>query len=112
MLETAALFGDGMVIQRDRLVWIWGTAGAGASVRAVMQNRTAECTADGNGLWRLCCGPFRASASEEMILSSGGETLRIRDVAVGEVWLAGGQSNLPWTAIRSNQSILKEISPE
>ena len=107
MLETAALFGDGMVIQRDKPVWIWGTAGAGASVRAVMQNRTAECTADGNGLWRLRCGPFRASASEEMILSSGGETLRIRDVAVGEVWLAGGQSNMEF-AMRFDRGLEAE----
>ena len=73
MLETALLFRNGMVIQRDKPVTVWGTAAPGAAVRVAMQNRTAECTADADGRWKAVCGPFCASFSEEMILSSGGE---------------------------------------
>ena len=107
MLETAALFRDGAVIQRDRPVFIWGTAGAGSTVRVAMQNRSADCIADANGRWRICCGPFRASESEEMVLSSAGEEVRIRDVAVGEVWLAGGQSNMEF-AMRFDRGLAEE----
>ena len=69
MLETALLFRNGMVIQRDKPVTVWGTAAPGAAVRVAMQNRTAECTADADGRWKAVCGPFHASFSEEMILS-------------------------------------------
>ena len=94
MLQAAILFRDGMVIQRDKPIKVWGTARPGALVRVSMQNRTAECTADPDGCWLVTCGPFCASFSEEMVLSSEEEELRIRDAAVGEVWLAGGQSNM------------------
>ena len=107
MLETALLFRNGMVIQRDKPVTVWGTAAPGAAVRVAMQNRTAECTADADGRWKAVCGPFCASFSEEMILSSGGEEKRIRDVAVGEVWLAGGQSNMEF-AMRFDRGLEKE----
>ena len=107
MLQVSILFRDGMVLQRDKPVTVWGTAAPDASVRVTMQNLTAECKADAGGRWKAVCGPFHTSFMEEMVISSEGEEERFRDVAVGEVWFAGGQSNMEF-AMRFAQDLEKE----
>ena len=88
------MFQDGMVLQRDKRISIWGTADPGADVRVVMQDMEENTSAGRDGKWAVCCGPFRTSFKEDMFISSGTECIWIHDVAVGEVWLAGGQSNM------------------
>lgn len=94
MLQTALLFQDHMVIQRGKRVAIWGTADAGASVTLSIQGRMFDTAANEDGKWEIFCGPFDMSFSEEMIIVSGEECLVLQDVQNGEVWLAGGQSNM------------------
>lgn len=94
MLQTALLFQDHMVLQREKVIAVWGTADAGAEVTVTMQGGTATATADADGRWQAKCGPFAASFAEKMVIASGDERLVFHDVQVGEVWLAGGQSNM------------------
>lgn len=93
-LKPAILFQDHMVLQRDKEVPIWGTAAPGAAVTVRMQGQEAQTRADENGGWLLRIGPLRLSYGEELEICAGKERIVIRDVAVGEVWLAGGQSNM------------------
>lgn len=88
------LFQDHMVLQREKKVPFWGTAAPGAEITVSLQGQTAGTRADENGDWFLRAGPFRASAGEELTISDGAGCAVVRDVAVGEVWLAGGQSNM------------------
>ena len=94
MLQTALLFQDHMILQRDKEVSVWGSADAGVQVTVTMQGKTSNATADADGSWRVVCGPYQTSFSEEMTIASDEEKLVFRDVQVGEVWLAGGQSNM------------------
>lgn len=94
MLKAAMLFQDGMVIQRDQAVAVWGTAEPRALVNVTIQGATAQCRSNAKGEWQVKCGPFHTSLEEEMLISSGDGAIRIREVAIGEVWLAGGQSNM------------------
>ena len=94
MLRPARMFQDGMVLQRDKPVAVWGRADPGAQVCVSMQGKTARCRADGHGAWKAVCGPFRAALGETLRIASEGEEQTLRDVAVGDVWLAGGQSNM------------------
>ena len=94
MLKPAILFKDHMVLQRDKKIPIWGTATPGAAVTVSMQGQTTETKADNSGAWFLRIGPFMVSYSDEMTITSGDECIALHDVAVGEVWLAGGQSNM------------------
>lgn len=94
MLRPAILFKDHMVLQRDKGVPVWGEAAPEAVVTVSVQGQTAQTHSDKNGDWFLRIGPLQASFSEELEISSGVEHLVIHDVAVGEVWLAGGQSNM------------------
>lgn len=94
MLKPAILFKDHVVLQRDKEVPIWGTAAPGTVVTVSVQGQTAQTRSDKNGAWFLRAGPFRTSPGEEMTISSETECVVLHDVAVGEVWLAGGQSNM------------------
>lgn len=94
MLKTAVIFNDGMVIQRDKAIAVWGTSAPDSQVSITMQGKTAKTISDENGEWLVQCGPFHTSFQEELVVQSGNEEIRIKDVAVGEVWLAGGQSNM------------------
>lgn len=94
MLKTALLFGDGAVLQRDKRIPIWGNAAPHAPVSVSIQGQTVQTAANEKGEWLAYCGPLRTSRAEELCICSGNERLLFREVAVGEVWLAGGQSNM------------------
>lgn len=94
MLKAALLFGSNMVLQRDKLVPVWGTASPGAQIQIHMQGQTVLTQASEDGSWRVNCGPFALSFEEQMEICSNDETLRFSHVQVGDVYLAGGQSNM------------------
>ena len=93
-LRPALMFQDGMILQRNRQIPVWGTAAPCASVTLAMQGKSFDSFADAKGNWMILCGPFDVSVSEEVVLSSGDEMITLSDVMVGDVYLAGGQSNM------------------
>lgn len=82
-----------MVLQRDRPIPVWGTAAAGEAVSVELDGQKGATKADKNGNWRLELAPMVASSGLTLRVQ-GHNTLTISDVAVGEVWLASGQSNM------------------
>ena len=94
MLKPAELFQSGMVLQREKPLTVWGTADAGAVVNVSVQGRTGSARAGDDGTWRAAVAPLHASECETMQISDGTQTVTLTDVAVGEVWIAGGQSNM------------------
>ena len=99
MLRPASLFTDGAVLCRDREIRIFGEADSGAEVSAVLLDRggnmlaEAACRSrDGRFLLSLC--PQEAQTGCRLVLSSGEERAAAEDLAIGDVYLAGGQSNM------------------
>ena len=93
----ASVFGDHMVLQRDRDLKLWGTADPRESVTIVFGTQIVSTTADVLGRWEVVLGPLAASSQPRQLLAHGKEnTTRISDVVVGEVWLCSGQSNMGW----------------
>lgn len=88
-----SLFSDHAVLQRGAPVPVWGTAAPGESVTVEFRGGTARTTADAEGKWIVRIDPGAAGGPFEMVLS-GSNTVRLRDVLVGEVWLCSGQSNM------------------
>ena len=88
---------DGMVLQQQTSALVWGHCSPGAkiSVKASWDNKTVRATADSSGTWRARLQTPEASYTPWTIEVKGeGERMLIRDVLVGEVWLASGQSNM------------------
>ena len=94
MLQTAEIFQNGMVLQRGKKIIVWGTNTPGTAVTAEIQGHRGECVTDGGGNWKLEIPALKASESEVLKVESGGESVTYTEVAVGEVWVAGGQSNM------------------
>ena len=94
----APLFRDGAVLQRDKPVPVWGRAEAGTKVSVAFAGQTQSTTADTRGRWQVKLDPMKASAVGRSlkIATNGLSVLEIKDVMVGEVWLASGQSNMQW----------------
>lgn len=92
-LSLAPIFGDGMVLQRDRPIPIWGRGPVGDTVRIDAQSTTVG--RDGN--WRLEL-PAKSASSKPQILTirSSSESITLADILVGDVWLCTGQSNMEW----------------
>ncbi len=86
-------FGDGMVLQREMPVRIFGEAPEGASV-TVRLNGQQQTTVSHNGNWMVLLEAMPAGCPYELFVSGDGEKLIFKDVMLGEVWVAGGQSNM------------------
>jgi len=78
-----------MVIQRGMPVHVWGKAAEGESITVEFRGVTRSTTADGVGEWSLYLPPGEAGGPFELTIN-GGNTVRVRDVAVGDVWVASG----------------------
>jgi sialate O-acetylesterase len=108
------LFSDGAVLQRGQPVPVWGTATPGAKVEVVFAGQSAFATADESGNWRATLAPIAASGESRELLARGdGVTLAIREVVVGDVWLASGQSNMdsPMSSGSAAQSLAEASDP-
>lgn len=95
-LGMPAVFGDHMVLQRDRPLPVWGWADAGAEVVVRFGETSATATADAEGNWRVVLDPLAADATGRTLTVTSGETLRFENVLLGDVWLCSGQSNMDW----------------
>jgi sialate O-acetylesterase len=96
-VTPANIFSDHMVLQRDAAVPIWGKAGVGASVTVAFAGQAVKTKTDKEGRWKLALGPMKASAKGRSLeISCGDERVAIADVLVGDVWFAGGQSNMDY----------------
>lgn len=94
-LQPHALFSDHAVLQRDTTVPVYGKADDGATVTVEFQGQSVS-TAVRNGQWRVELAPLRAGGPFDMTIRTESETIKRRDILVGEVWFCAGQSNMGW----------------
>lgn len=94
-LQPALIFGEHMVLQRGKEIRIWGRScdEDRVTVKLHDQVKTAYCR---HGDWSVVFEPEEANEKTVLEISSSltGEKICFEDVAIGEVWLGGGQSNM------------------
>ena len=93
-LSLAPIFANDMVLQREIPVSVWGTAEPNAFVEVRIQGQAASCAANADGNWRCELAPLTSSDAETLEVTSSDARITLTDVAVGEVFIAGGQSNM------------------
>jgi sialate O-acetylesterase len=99
-VKPAALFSDNAVLQQGQKVPVWGTADEGADVTVSFQGQSATAKAQ-NGRWQVTLDSLKSGGPYEMTIASGGQRLTLKNILVGEVWIASGQSNMQWPVNRS-----------
>ena len=95
------IFTDDMVLQRDQPISVWGWAAPGEAVRVALAGTEATAVADPDGHWVVAL-PARAEGKGLELLVTGKNSLRLRNVVIGDVWLCGGQSNMEWAMSQSD----------
>lgn len=103
------LLGDGMVLQRDAKVNVWGWADPGENVRVEFRNKTYRARARRDGKWSTTLPALKAGGPYRMTIA-GNNSITLNDVYVGDVWLASGQSNMELPMARVREVYQAEIA--
>ena len=118
-LRLPKLFSDGMVMQRNAEIPIWGWAEAGQSVTLTLQPADSKgkgkkvyhtAVADNTGKWILRLPAMRPQGPLVLEVKCGEEVLTVSDIWVGDVWLCSGQSNIDTNIERVYPQYPREIN--
>lgn len=105
-VKLPALISDGMVLQRDTKLIIWGWASPGEKVLVRLNKKTANSVTDSDGNWKVILPPMKEGGPYSMIVK-GKNTITINNILIGDVWFCSGQSNMV-----VNMERVKEKYPE
>ncbi|WP_020605400.1 sialate O-acetylesterase [Spirosoma spitsbergense] len=92
-LRLPKLVSDGMVLQRDAPLKIWGWAGADEKITVRFKNKTYKTVTGANGQWQVKLPPTPAGGPFTMDIA-GKSRLTVKDILIGDVWFCSGQSNM------------------
>lgn len=93
-VKLAGIFGDHMVLQRDRPLPIWGLAEPGEKVSVSLGEQQVDTVTDKSGKWLVRLKPQAMSKVPLTLSVVGKNRIEAKDVLLGDVWLCGGQSNM------------------
>ena len=92
-VRLPAIFSDHMVLQRGAEIAVWGWAASGEEVTVSIAGQSKSTKAGSDGKWKLKLTKLKEGGPQTMTVK-GSNTITIKDVLVGEVWLGSGQSNM------------------
>lgn len=93
--EVAHVFSSDMVLQRGKNINVFGTGTDGTAITVTLCGKRSCCTVR-NGKWLAVLPPMAETDSTDMTVTDGRDYVAFHNVAIGEVWLAGGQSNMEY----------------
>lgn len=94
------IFSDHMVLQRGQKIPVWGFSSPNETISIIFKKQKKETKADGKGSWVVYLDQEKAGGPYELTVS-GKNKITFKDVLVGDVWLASGQSNMEWNLAAS-----------
>ena len=94
-LKLPSFFSNQMVLQRNKPVSIWGWAEANTQVDVVFHGNTVSTKSNENGDWRITLPAMKANGrGMNMVIENGNDRVELKNILIGEVWFASGQSNM------------------
>jgi len=93
-VRLAKIFTDQMVLQQKLPIRVWGAAEVGEAVTVSFNGKEAEVKADAAGRWRVDLPAMNADGKAHTLTVKGKNTIELKNVVLGEIWLAVGQSNM------------------
>ncbi|HJZ41078.1 MAG TPA: sialate O-acetylesterase [Bacteroidales bacterium] len=94
------ILSDNMVLQHDIPVNIWGWAQPGEKVTVLINGQKIAVKTSASGEWKAVLKPIPAGGPYEMTIK-GKNTIVLKNILAGDVWICGGQSNMEWPLSRS-----------
>lgn len=111
-LHLPRFFADGMVLQRDAKNPVWGWGKAGESVIVSINGRQVKTTVSADGTWKVYTPSMKAKTANEAVtleVTSANESVTIRNILVGDVFLCSGQSNMELPIRRCMDVVAGEV---
>ena len=108
-IKLPRLIGNGMVLQRDKPIKLWGWAAANEGISLQFNHKIFKTTADTAGRWWLAL-PAQAGGGPYTLAFSASNTVAVEDVWFGDVWICSGQSNMEITMERVQDKYPEEIA--
>ncbi len=108
-VKLPVLISDGMVLQRDKEVPIWGWAAKTEKVTVQFNSKTYTATADDAGKWSVLLPKTKAGGPHTITISASNQ-LQVKDILFGDVWFCSGQSNMVLNMERVKEKYPDEIS--
>lgn len=102
-IKLGDLFADNMVLQRDTVAPVWGTADPGEAVRLTLGNQTVTATADSKGAWQADFHDLKLGPPQTLTVAGTHDTITLNNVAVGDVWVTAGQSNMQYLLVDQDE---------
>jgi sialate O-acetylesterase len=92
-IRLPKLISNGMVLQRDTKLNVWGWATTGEKITVRFKDKQYKTVTDGTGSWRVVIPPLPAGGPFTMTITGSSQVV-VRDILVGDVWFCSGQSNM------------------
>ena len=105
-IKLPAIIGDHMVLQQGQKNPLWGWAEPGEKITVSVDGQSHSTTADAKGKWTVKIDPLKVGGPYEITIK-GKESVTLKDVLSGEVWICSGQSNMAWTVGSSTDADLE-----
>lgn len=103
------LISDGMVVQREAEVSIWGKGIPGENLKLTFLDKDYNTLVEEDGSWKILLNNLKPGGPFIIKITSVGEEVTINDVYVGDVWVLGGQSNMQITVSRTLDLFEEEV---
>jgi len=109
-IELGSPFCDNAVLQREMKVPVWGWSKPGVQVTVEFAGQKKSAKAGKDGKWMVELDPLKASfePAAMTIRESTGKTVTLKNILVGEVWFASGQSNMQWISSKCDVGLLQK----
>jgi len=105
-IKLPAIIGDHMVLQQGQKNPLWGWASPGEKITVTVDGQSHSATADEKGKWKVSLDPLKVGGPYEITIK-GKESITLKDVLSGEVWICSGQSNMAMAVASSNDADLE-----
>src|SRR5207248_2290399 len=109
VVRLPQLVANGMVLQRNARVNIWGWADAGEKINIKFQGKAFDAVTGKNGCWKVVL-PAMPAGGPYIMNIAGNNQITIADILVGDVWFCSGQSNMVLPMERVKEKYPQEIA--
>jgi len=114
-LKLPALVSDSMILQRDQPVKVWGWSLNGEDVNVQFNKKTYKAKPGADSKWTVTLDPIKAGGPYNMSISTSSNTIQIKEILMGDVWLCSGQSNMEFgmfrLAVKEAEDIANSTNP-
>jgi sialate O-acetylesterase len=108
-VRLPVIISDGMVLQRDAEINIWGWASKGEKIKIRFIGKTYHTVTGSEGKWKIVLPGIKAGGPYSMDII-GNNTITVKDILIGDVWFSSGQSNMVITMERVKEKYPQDIA--